>query len=179
MFDSFPVNWYPSFQSPGRELQTNITKYISLNLEGISNLLIDYRMSDRDTLFSVSYKQYKDNKYWIILAMINNINHPDKIFLSDMEFEEYLDTLPGNPKQDIAHYLYTDNSATTLESIRTLIERNNDLSDLQLIQKYKLKAISRYDIMMIENERRRTIKVPHSSIIEELYRKVERQLQNY
>ena len=177
MFDTFPLNWYPAFKNDSRELQTNITRTVTLD---VGNLPLDtLYLSNNQNLFSVAYTLYKEYKYWVVLAILNNVLDPSNVFLDDNSFEEYIDTLEGNPRQDILHYLYPDNSATTLESIRTLIEKDNMLSDLQVIQKYNLRAITRYDVLMLRNEELRKIKVPHSSIIEDLYRKIERQLQDF
>jgi tRNA A37 threonylcarbamoyladenosine biosynthesis protein TsaE len=174
-FRNFSLRWYDfeSYSNNKKQLITNILHSISIKSYGSYSFDV-YRIDDLDTLYSISTDKYGHPDYWWIIAIYNNM------FLSENqwpytqnEFEEWIDKKYRNiqPRERIKFYEKSNGTPTTIESLRLFYQLDSDKwTDLMIIQKFNILAISIYEWEKRENEKRKYIKIPKKEHIEEIDR---------
>lgn len=169
MIHKLPLRWY-DYEKDKFVLTTNLTKHLFLTID--SSMADIYYVQPFETLYSICEKLYNNVEYYWILAHINNITDVELSYiLSDLDFEEYIDTLPNTPRQDIMHYEFENGTPTTLQSLRTL--KGDIRSDLELIVDYGLKAVTTYEYERRQAMRKKRLIVLKKEHIDEVSQKLE------
>lgn len=176
-FNEFSLRWYDfnSLSNEKVQLITNLLHSISITVPQsmISSMTERYYILDGDTIYSISNARYSHPDYWWIIAILNNQflsknNWP----LSQNAFEDWIDQkyIGIEPRSKIKCYEKEDGTQTTLKSIRYFYGLGDNWTDLEIIQRFNINAISIYEWEKRENEKRKYIRLPKDEYIQQIDR---------
>jgi hypothetical protein len=150
MIQNLPLRWY-TFANQSH-LTTNLSKQtlVDISNQGLYTRVIN----PSETLYSISEELYGTFEYYWILAQINNISDVELSFIkTDYEFERFIDSLNGEPRQEILFYENEDRIPQHLHSIDLTQYRD----EFDFITSNKLKAVSRYTFEKRKHEASRIL----------------------
>lgn len=173
-FSNFPLRWYEFNRSNKEEkmLITNILHNVSVHYND-TKVTDEYIIKDTDSIYSISTAQYGHPDYWWIIALTNNLYMGEFQWpLTQNEFETWIDDkyITIQPREHIKHYEKPDSSVTSIQSLKFFYKLGTDWTDLEVIQKFNLNAISIYEWERRNNEKLKYIRLPKKEYIQKIER---------
>lgn len=152
-------------------LLTNLSANVNISeqTKTQTQLFLDYRIESNESARSISERLYGDASFYWTIFVVNGIVNVVEDY-PRVNFEDYVRTI-YTPDQlsEIIGYSDVDRNLTDIQAVRFLngLEDSVNVTDQDIITMFNLKPITMYEVLEMEENKKRNIKLIDPDYIEQ------------
>lgn len=143
-------------------VNTSVNFNISKSTRESQTLFLEYSISDGESIRDLAERVYDERELYWVIAMVNGFTNivEDWPKTSSEIYENAVRVFGYDKIDEVACYVDPSGNIMDIQGLKFLEGlRDDEISDAEIITKYTLQPVTRFELIDLENENKRKIKL--------------------